>query len=184
MIETYRFFVDAGADVIINHHQHCYCGYEVYKGKPIFYGLGNFCFDGKPDDYRWTSGYMVEIECHEEDIKFTIIPYRQCADEPKVRVIKGQEKEVFFGKLNENNHIIESDELRESEYLKWCKKTEGMFKNVLNPVNNKFTSWLFKGKIGNRIISKRKLLQTLDYLVNESHIERMRLLVEDEIKKR
>ena len=45
MQETYRFFVDAGADAVVNHHQHCYSGYEFYKEKPIFYGLGNFCFD-------------------------------------------------------------------------------------------------------------------------------------------
>lgn len=43
MQEIYRFFVDIGADAVINHHQHCYSGYEVYKEKPIFYGLGNFC---------------------------------------------------------------------------------------------------------------------------------------------
>ncbi len=45
MQRCYRFFVDAGADVVLNHHQHCPSGYEVYKGHPIFYGLGNFCFD-------------------------------------------------------------------------------------------------------------------------------------------
>ena len=45
MKELYRFFIDAGADAVINGHQHCYSGYEVYNGKPIFYGLGNFCFD-------------------------------------------------------------------------------------------------------------------------------------------
>jgi len=47
MKETYRFFVEAGADVVINHHQHCYSGYKIYNGKPIFYSLGNFCFDKK-----------------------------------------------------------------------------------------------------------------------------------------
>ena len=42
MKETYRFFVDCGADAVINHHQHCYSGYEYYKDKFICYGLGNF----------------------------------------------------------------------------------------------------------------------------------------------
>jgi Putative enzyme of poly-gamma-glutamate biosynthesis (capsule formation) len=45
MVQTYQFFIDAGADAVVNHHQHCFSGYEVYKNKPIFYGLGNFCFD-------------------------------------------------------------------------------------------------------------------------------------------
>ena len=34
--------IDAGADIIVGHHAHCLQGYEVYNGKPIFYGLGNF----------------------------------------------------------------------------------------------------------------------------------------------
>ena len=34
-----------GADAVVNHHQHCYSGYEVYKDKPVFYGLGNLLFD-------------------------------------------------------------------------------------------------------------------------------------------
>jgi poly-gamma-glutamate synthesis protein (capsule biosynthesis protein) len=34
--------VDAGADVIIGHHAHLLRGIEVYKGKPIYHGLGNF----------------------------------------------------------------------------------------------------------------------------------------------
>lgn len=42
MQEVYRFFIDSGANAIINHHQHCYSGYEIYEGRPIIYGLGNF----------------------------------------------------------------------------------------------------------------------------------------------
>jgi poly-gamma-glutamate synthesis protein (capsule biosynthesis protein) len=34
--------IDAGADVIFGHHAHRLQPMEVYRGKPIFYGLGNF----------------------------------------------------------------------------------------------------------------------------------------------
>jgi hypothetical protein len=37
--------LDAGADVIVGSHPHRLKAVEVYKGKPIFYSLGNFCFD-------------------------------------------------------------------------------------------------------------------------------------------
>lgn len=37
-----RAIVDAGADAVIGHHTHCLQGWEMYKGRPIFYGLGNF----------------------------------------------------------------------------------------------------------------------------------------------
>jgi poly-gamma-glutamate capsule biosynthesis protein CapA/YwtB (metallophosphatase superfamily) len=35
--------VDAGADVVIGHHAHIIKGIEIYRGKPIFHGLGNGC---------------------------------------------------------------------------------------------------------------------------------------------
>jgi poly-gamma-glutamate synthesis protein (capsule biosynthesis protein) len=34
--------VDAGADVVVGHHAHILRGVEVYRGRPIFHGLGNF----------------------------------------------------------------------------------------------------------------------------------------------
>ncbi len=38
-------FIDAGADLILGHHPHVLQGIELYKGKAIFYSLGNFLFD-------------------------------------------------------------------------------------------------------------------------------------------
>ena len=39
-----HLLIDAGADLIIGHHSHTIQPYEIYKGKHIFYSLGNFCF--------------------------------------------------------------------------------------------------------------------------------------------
>ncbi|MDH4107950.1 MAG: CapA family protein [Gammaproteobacteria bacterium] len=35
--------VDCGADIVASHHAHIVKGIEVYRGKPIFHGLGNAC---------------------------------------------------------------------------------------------------------------------------------------------
>jgi poly-gamma-glutamate synthesis protein (capsule biosynthesis protein) len=35
--------VDAGAHVVVGHHAHIIRGIEIYKGRPIFHGLGNGC---------------------------------------------------------------------------------------------------------------------------------------------
>jgi hypothetical protein len=47
-------FVDAGADLVIGSHPHVVEGVEAYKGKPIFYSLGNLVFDQyfSPDTQR------------------------------------------------------------------------------------------------------------------------------------
>jgi poly-gamma-glutamate capsule biosynthesis protein CapA/YwtB (metallophosphatase superfamily) len=44
-IETFaRACIDSGADVVFNTGPHRLWGIEIYKGKPIFYSLGNFFF--------------------------------------------------------------------------------------------------------------------------------------------
>jgi gamma-polyglutamate biosynthesis protein CapA len=37
--------IDSGADLVIGHHPHVMQGVEKYKGKLIFYSIGNFIFD-------------------------------------------------------------------------------------------------------------------------------------------
>jgi poly-gamma-glutamate capsule biosynthesis protein CapA/YwtB (metallophosphatase superfamily) len=39
-----RKIIDSGADIIMGHHTHTVQEYEYYRGKPIFYSLGNFIF--------------------------------------------------------------------------------------------------------------------------------------------
>jgi poly-gamma-glutamate synthesis protein (capsule biosynthesis protein) len=51
--------IDAGADVILGHHPHVPRGVEVYKGKVIFYSLGNFIF-GHNHDY-WMNNYLARL---------------------------------------------------------------------------------------------------------------------------
>jgi poly-gamma-glutamate synthesis protein (capsule biosynthesis protein) len=40
-----RLAIDAGADMVIGNHPHWVQSVEIYKGKPIWYSLGNFTFD-------------------------------------------------------------------------------------------------------------------------------------------
>lgn len=39
-----RYSIDTGAELIVGGHPHTFQPIEVYKGKPIFYSLGNFIF--------------------------------------------------------------------------------------------------------------------------------------------
>lgn len=59
--ELARQFVDAGADLVIGSHPHVVQEKEEYKGKMIYYSLGNFIFDQyfNPDA---TQGLAVEVK--------------------------------------------------------------------------------------------------------------------------
>lgn len=60
--------VDAGADIIVGHHPHVIQNYEVYKGKPIFYSLGNFIFD-QYFSKEMQEGLAVAVSVKGEEIK-------------------------------------------------------------------------------------------------------------------
>ena len=56
-VETFcRAAIDAGAHAVIGHGPHVLRGIEIYRGRPIFYSLGNFIFQNEtipalPQDY-------------------------------------------------------------------------------------------------------------------------------------
>ena len=54
-----RAAVEAGADIVFGHHHHSLRGVEMHKGRPIFYGLGNFAFDLWDVEHRWSPEVMA-----------------------------------------------------------------------------------------------------------------------------
>ncbi len=49
--------IDAGADVFVSHGPHILRGIEIFKGKPIFYSLGNFIFEPETIWYQPAESY-------------------------------------------------------------------------------------------------------------------------------
>jgi Bacterial capsule synthesis protein PGA_cap len=74
--------VDAGADLIIGGHAHWPKGIEVYEGKPIFYGVGNFLLDQSWSE-ETSTGIFAEITLYEdrvvqiEPVPFILLDYAQ-----------------------------------------------------------------------------------------------------------
>ncbi len=52
--------IDAGADLVIGNHPHWAEAMEIYKGKPVWYALGNFVFDQTWSDYTM-EGITLEL---------------------------------------------------------------------------------------------------------------------------
>ena len=64
MTEIAHAAIDAGADIVIGHGPHYSLPVEVYRGKPIFYGLGSFSFHTGHGGRRhgdWI-GMMAQVE--------------------------------------------------------------------------------------------------------------------------
>ncbi len=73
-----HLLIDAGADALICHHTHTLQTIEQYKGKPIYYSIGNFIFDQqKPIN---TKACMVKVTITKESSHVETIPIeiRKC----------------------------------------------------------------------------------------------------------
>ena len=74
--------LDAGADMIIGNHAHYAAAMEVYKGKPIWYALGNFVFD-----QTWSEPTMEGITL---ELTFQGAELRQIRLRPHIILDKAQ----------------------------------------------------------------------------------------------
>jgi len=72
--DRYKELIDAGADAIIGGHPHVPQGWELYKGKPVFYSLGNFFFDSKSQKEYFNNGISVVLSIdNQKRLSFKII---------------------------------------------------------------------------------------------------------------
>lgn len=60
-IHLAHYIVDCGVDLIIGMHPHRLQGYEIYKGKHIFYSLGNCVFNMKWEPTRYSIVVNVDL---------------------------------------------------------------------------------------------------------------------------
>src|SRR5712691_7623972 len=98
MTEISHAAIDAGADIVVGHGPHYSLPIEVYKEKPIFYGLGNFSFNtghGGRKHRDWL-GMLVRVVAGRQAIEGTTFQ---------------------FVRHNERNETVLCDMGRESEAL-------------------------------------------------------------------
>lgn len=68
--ECAKFAIDHGCDAVIGHGPHLLRPVEIYKGKPIFYSLGDFILNNEnipysPEEYYETKGMTSDDTMHE-----------------------------------------------------------------------------------------------------------------------
>lgn len=178
MQDKYRFFVDAGADCVINHHQHCFSGYEIYHGKPIVYGLGNFCFDRlKSDSDKWSQGYMAELTFVSSGISVRIIPYIQFGSAPKVSVRESTDS-VFKDSLHELNNIISNRTLLEDAFNRFCDEATERRLLALEPFRNKVICYLQRYGMIPRLVKREGRKSMLMRLRCDSNRETLTKVLE------
>lgn len=172
--KEYRFFAEAGADLIVSHHAHCFSGMEVYQDTPIFYGLGNFLFTIPSKYQEWYTGLTVEITLNEGKLKsWNIIPIVQdnhtfdlslCSDE----------NNILMNFQNLSQILIDDNKLKE-EWNKFAERKSIAYLNhfsFMSYFSNPYIKAIFTKSGLSRILTNKGALKVMLNLMRcEAHSE-------------
>lgn len=173
MKKLYRFFIEIGADIVCNHHQHCFSGYEEYKNGVIFYGLGNFFFyDHRPQRRQsslWNYGYIVSLNITQNKINYDINSYVQCRNNVSTKLLNETEKKTFLKNLYDLSLVIMDDDRLNDEFNKWCRTQSNNILTMFSPYNNRLFMALCRRGLLPKFLSNKKIIQLYNTIRCESH---------------
>jgi len=156
MVDQYRFYAENGVSAIIGHHTHHVSGYEVYKGVPIFYSIGNLIYP-----YTWNSDcqetLVIKFKATKDHLDFKILPYRFSTPNMRLEKIDKESDENFFFRLKKY-----SEALSENQVLleKWSEHINSTYSRTVY-----YTLLTRTPYILHKIARKLKILNFYEVLV-------------------
>lgn len=106
-----HFLVDCGVDLVIGMHPHVMQGFEVYKGRYIFYSLGNFLFYMPWEPTKYSIVVNVDFETE----KLITVEYVKIGNDNFPSMVQSVPKEYSLEYLN---GLIIINEENEKYYAK------------------------------------------------------------------
>lgn len=172
MQEIYRFFIDCGADAVVNHHQHCYSGFEIYNGSPIVYGLGNFFFPRvKYSKTFWNFGYMIRL-IFKEKVELELIPYDQCSGNISIQLLQFDDLKRFNQNLKDLNHVISNKEALQKVNEEFLEQSLNMYDWIFQPYKNKYLKALANRGFFPKLLSLNRIDRVMSLINCQSHYYR------------
>jgi poly-gamma-glutamate synthesis protein (capsule biosynthesis protein) len=108
MKEIAHCAIDAGADVVVGHGPHYSLGTEVYKGKPIFYGLGAFSFHTGHGGHRhddWV-GMMAKLSFDGKRLERAAFEFIRHNDENETYICRLSDEDAEFADLEKRSRDL------------------------------------------------------------------------------
>lgn len=182
MKKLFRFYVDAGASAVINHHTHCTSGFEMYKSAPICYSIGNFLFDHTQHRAGiWNRGMLAVLDIGLENINLSLKHFNQSGEKPQLTLIEGDTLIKRQSEIQDLNLIIDNDIKLETSFKNWIATNKKMYKAYIEPHTNRILQALQNRAFIPSFWRKRKKLYLLNLIRCESHHDILQNILEDEV---
>lgn len=94
--------IDAGADVVFGSHPHVIEPMEEYKGKMIFYSLGNFVFDQQFSE-KTQQGLAIGAVFKKDRSEFYLFPIE--SKNIQINLISGDKKNIILKDISEQSEV-------------------------------------------------------------------------------
>ena len=149
----YHDWIDAGADVIHGHHAHLPQGWETYKGKPIFYGLGNFIV--KKEDWAGSKDQLwslvVTLDLSGDRLRWVVEP-------------SGEVPEYWQSYIDDANNIFADPAVMEK---RWRENAVSQYERYYKP----FLEFSFKRLVYGIMHPRRMRLVCQNFARCENHLD-------------
>ncbi len=173
MQQQFRFMIDAGADAVIGHHTHVISGHEWYRGKPIFYSLGNFCIDDETQrNNRWNRGLILVLEVDDaQQIDFSLHPVVQNDKTPGTRLMAEADTEQVISRVKRLSSTIANEDALAAAFDDFCRTKMAIARSQIQPYRNPWLVALHRRGILPSLIGRRKRRLLAALCQCESHRE-------------
>lgn len=183
--KQYRFYVDNGADLVVGHHTHCISGMENYKGKSIYYSLGNFLFTKDNIHSDWYTGLILEINISKGELKTKCHPIHQDKTDFQLSFLEGSEKEKLLNRFNKYSEIIQNPLRLKDAWNSLIVTKSNSYLNYWSPlifIENRYIKAFFI-KTGIRFINKKGMAYYLNLMRCETHFNISKTIIKNYIRK-
>lgn len=163
-------FIEKGADAVICQHSHCIGCEEVFKGKTILYGQGNFIFDHSKSEF-WKTSLLVKLKIDKDKIQMNYYP-----------IVKNDEC-IRLANTEEHQRIIDQFEMRSDEIknpsfveMKYNEFAISMLPNYIDTFLGRKKLYKILAKLLGKnfyfkYYNRRTLLAIQNYMECEAHHE-------------
>jgi poly-gamma-glutamate synthesis protein (capsule biosynthesis protein) len=166
----YRELIDLGTDIIVGHHPHVPQGWEIYKGKYIFYSLGNFYMDSS--NKKYDKSFILSLSLDRLlNLEFEIFPIVK----EKNQIRLSSDKDFINNLVERLNSKSYYSEINDICVELWNKRYKNYYYSAFKiPTRSK--SFLFNLRMIKKWLFNKGLNKTL--LLHNLKIESHRYCVE------
>lgn len=172
-----RFLIDQGASAVICQHSHVAGTYELYNGRLIVYGQGNFVY-GRKGALHGREGFLVKLVLQKNGVTnpIEIIPFIRT--EIGLRRMTDLEESNFFRSIDKRNQVLQSPQELDRMWRAFVSSRKHAMLSRLTGLPRLISALIHRVGLTDWWFAKYDFGPSLNYVKCESHRQVLITLLE------